>query len=81
MSLPWSLKNKTKQNVISGVRYVRNSLYPIRVTSGRVVSLCPVCVISGIRYIRCALDPVCVNSRLSCVIVEGDSLELFTAQM
>ena len=38
-------------------------------------------VIPGIRYIRNSLYPICVKSGLGCVIIEGYSIALFTAQM
>ena len=36
-------------------------------------------IISERRYIRNLVCPVCVNSGMGCVVVEGDSLALFTS--
>ena len=38
-------------------------------------------VVSGIRCIRNSLFPVWIKCGMGCVIVEGDSLALFTVQM
>ena len=62
------MEKRRLKNVISGIRFIRNSLYPVCVISGiRYIgcSLCPVCVlgryISGIRLIGCSLYPFCAK--------------------
>ena len=62
-----ALKN-CPRNIISGIRYIRNLLYPVCVKSGMVNV-----VISGIRYIRNSLYSICVKSGMGCVVISGVS--------
>ena len=80
----YSFEKFPKRSVISGIRSIRFALYPVCVKSGLrqknpmgnlfvTLKNSQRNVISGIRYIWNSLYPVCAQSRMGCVIVEGDS--------
>ena len=84
LALFTALENSPR-NVVSGIRYIRNSLYPVCVKSD-MSCYCPRGLLSTFysfekfskkHYIRYTLYPVCVKSAgMACVIVEWDSLAI-----
>ena len=73
-----NIEKRKKRNVISDIRYIRNSLNPVCVKSGlrQKIQRGPFVTL---KILQETLYPVCVKSGMGCVIVEGDSSAHFTA--